>query len=37
LRDLGLQMGVRGNIRVDGAAQRVELHYAPNTGIGPAL
>lgn len=34
LRDLGLQLGLRGDIRVDGAAKVVELHYPPNTGVG---
>ncbi len=34
LRSLGLQLGVRGNIRVDGRRRMVEVHYSPNTGIG---
>lgn len=34
LRDLGLQLGLRGDIRVDGVAKSVELHYPPNTGVG---
>ena len=34
LRSLGLQLGVRGDIRVDGRRQMVEVHYAPNTGMG---
>ncbi len=34
LRDLGLQLGMRADIRVDGQRQIVELHYSPNTGIG---
>lgn len=34
LRSLGLQLGVRADIRVDGRRQMVEVHYAPNTGIG---
>lgn len=33
LRDLGLQMGVRGDVRVDSARKAVEIHYAPNTGV----
>ncbi|PJB70841.1 MAG: hypothetical protein CO093_06810 [Alphaproteobacteria bacterium CG_4_9_14_3_um_filter_47_13] len=34
LRSLGLQLGVRGDVRVDGNRRIVEIHYAPNTGIG---
>ena len=34
LRNVGLQMGVRGNVKVDSAAKIVELQYAPVTGIG---
>lgn len=34
LRDIGLQLGLRGDIRVDGSKRAVELHYPPNTGIG---
>jgi len=34
LRSLGLQLGVRGDIRVDGRRRMVEVHYSPNTGIG---
>lgn len=34
LRDLGLQLGMRADIRVDGASKMVEVHYAPNTGVG---
>lgn len=34
LRSLGLQLGVRGDLRVDGRRQMVEVHYSPNTGIG---
>ncbi len=33
LRDIGLQMGVRGDIKVDSPRKVVELHYPPNTGI----
>ena len=32
LRDVGLQLGVRADIRVDADQQLVEIHYAPNTG-----
>ncbi len=32
LRDLGLQLGMRADIRVDSARRAVELHYSPNTG-----
>ena len=34
LRDIGLQLGLRADVRVDGAARQVEVHYAPNTGAG---
>lgn len=34
LRDIGLQLGMRGDIRVNGARKLVELHYPPNTGVG---
>lgn len=34
LRDIGLQMGVRGDIKVDSARKMIEIHYPPNTGIG---
>lgn len=34
LRSVGLQLGVRGDIRVDGRRRMVEVHYSPNTGVG---
>ena len=34
LRDIGLQLGVRGDVKVDGARRSVEIHYPPNTGVG---
>ncbi len=34
LRDIGLQLGMRGNVRVDGQRRTIEIHYAPNTGVG---
>ena len=34
LRDVGLQMGMRADVRVDGRKKIVEIHYAPNTGAG---
>ncbi|MBG78155.1 MAG: hypothetical protein CL570_03895 [Alphaproteobacteria bacterium] len=34
LRDIGLQMGVRADIRVDGRNKTVEIQYAPTTGVG---
>ena len=34
LRDVGLQLGVRGDVKVDSIRRMVELHYAPVTGIG---
>ncbi len=34
LRDVGLQLGVRGDVKVDSVRKTVELHYAPVTGLG---
>lgn len=34
LRGIGLQLGVRGDIKVDSVRKVVELHYAPVTGLG---
>lgn len=34
LRDIGLQLGTRADVRVDGQRRIVEIHYAPTTGIG---
>ncbi len=34
LRNIGLQLGMRGDIKVDGADRIVEIHYPPNTGVG---
>ena len=34
LRDIGLQLGVRADVKVDAERKVVELHYAPVTGIG---
>lgn len=34
MRSIGLQAGARAYIRVDGQTRTVEIHYAPNTGIG---
>lgn len=34
LRDIGLQLGLRADIKVDGQGKVVEIHYPPNTGIG---
>lgn len=34
LRDIGLQLGVRGDVKVDSQRRVVEIHYPPNTGIG---
>ncbi|MCB1562816.1 MAG: DotD/TraH family lipoprotein [Alphaproteobacteria bacterium] len=33
LRDIGLQLGTRANLKVDSERKTVEIHYAPNTGI----
>lgn len=34
LRDVGLQLGVRADVRVDSTRRMVELHYAPTGGLG---
>ncbi len=34
LRDIGLQLGVRADVRVDSERKIIELHYAPVTGVG---
>jgi defect-in-organelle-trafficking protein DotD len=34
LRNIGLQLGMRADIRVDSARRVVEIHYAPNAGVG---
>ncbi|MCB9988534.1 MAG: DotD/TraH family lipoprotein [Rhodospirillales bacterium] len=34
LRSIGLQLGMRADVRVDASRKTVELHYAPNTGVG---
>ena len=34
LRDAGLQLGMRADIKVDSIRQMVELHYAPVPGMG---
>ncbi len=34
LRDIGLQLGMRGDVKVDAQARMVEIYYVPNAGIG---
>lgn len=34
LRSVGLQLGTRADVKVDGARHVVEIHYAPNLGAG---
>ena len=34
LRDIGLQLGVRGDVKVDSERRIIELHYAPVSGVG---
>lgn len=34
LRDVGLQFGVRADVKVDSTRRMVEIHYAPVTGLG---
>lgn len=37
LRSLGLQLGARADIRVDSSARRIELMYAPVSGVGDVV
>jgi defect in organelle trafficking protein DotD len=34
LRDIGLQLGQRADVRVDAPRKLVEIHYAPIAGVG---
>lgn len=34
LRDIGLQLGLRADVKVDAGRKMVEIHYAPNAGAG---
>lgn len=34
MRSIGLQLGVRADLRVDSVRRAVEIHYAPVTGVG---
>ncbi len=34
LRNIGLQLGLRGDVKVDSGARVVELHYPPDPGVG---
>lgn len=34
LRDVGLQFGVRADVKVDSTRRMIEIHYAPVTGLG---
>lgn len=34
LRDVGLQFGMRADLKVDSVRQMIEIHYAPVTGMG---
>lgn len=34
LRDIGLQLGTRGDVKVDAQSRMVEIYYAPNAGLG---
>lgn len=34
LRDIGLQLGARADVKVDAQRKMVEIHYSPITGIG---
>ena len=37
LRDLGLQLGLRADIKVDADRKVVEIHYAPTSGVSSGL
>lgn len=37
LRSIGLQLGARADIRVDSNAKRIELMYAPTSGVGDVV
>lgn len=34
LRDIGLQLGMRGDVKVDARTKMVEIYYSPNAGLG---
>ncbi|MCK5284129.1 MAG: DotD/TraH family lipoprotein, partial [Alphaproteobacteria bacterium] len=34
LRDIGLQLGLRGNVNVDSVLRIVEIYYPSNVGVG---
>ncbi len=34
LRDIGLQLGMRGDVKVDAQARMIEIYYAPKAGLG---
>ncbi len=34
LRNIGLQLGMRGDVNVDAQSHMVEIHYTPNAGLG---
>ncbi len=34
LRDVGLQLGMRGNVKVDARSRMVEIYYSPKEGLG---
>lgn len=34
LRDVGLQLGLRANLKVNAQERVIEIHYVPNAGIG---
>jgi defect-in-organelle-trafficking protein DotD len=37
LRDIGLQLGNRGDVKVNSDQKIVEIHYPPNTGVSSGL
>ncbi len=34
LRDIGLQLGMRGDVKVDARSRMVEIYYSPKEGLG---
>ncbi len=34
LRDVGLQLGMRGDVKVDAESKMIEIYYSPNEGLG---
>ena len=37
MRDIGLQLGMRADVKVDASRKVVEIHYAPNSGVSSGM